>query len=259
MTDRAYADARQRHVLVTGAGTGIGLEVVRDQLRAGFKVWGVGLDEPDSDIEISDEARERFIFVKADVAEQHAVADILATVASSGEPLGGLVNCAGIYPSPADIEHTTLEMWQEIMTVNVTSAFLMCRAAIPLIRQAGGGSIVNIGSVHAVAGAPGQPAYAASKAALAGLTRQLAVDYAHDAIRVNCLLAGAVDTRITRRAIAESGGEQALRLTYEPNALGRVAQPLEVAQIVSFLLGPSSSFITGAAITADGGMTARIL
>jgi NAD(P)-dependent dehydrogenase (short-subunit alcohol dehydrogenase family) len=259
VTDRGYADARQRQVLVTGGGTGIGFEVVRDQLRAGFKVWGVGLDEPDLDIEIPDRERERFIFIKADVTDQQVVSDILATVASSGEPLGGLVNCAGVYPSPADIEHTTLEMWQEVMAVNVTSAFLMCRAAIPLIRQAGGGSIVNIGSVHAVAGAPGQPVYAASKAALAGLTRQLAVDYAHDAIRVNCLLAGAVDTRITRHAIAESGGEQALGLTYDAKALGRIAQPLEVAQIVTFLLSPSSSFITGAAITADGGMTARIL
>jgi NAD(P)-dependent dehydrogenase (short-subunit alcohol dehydrogenase family) len=87
----------------------------------------------------------------------------------------------------------------------------------------------------------------------------LAVDYAKDGIRANCVLAGAVDTRITRRAIAESGGEAALGLTSDTASLGRIAQPREVAEVVSFLLSPSSSFITGAAITADGGMTARIL
>jgi NAD(P)-dependent dehydrogenase (short-subunit alcohol dehydrogenase family) len=259
MTQATGSGATQAGVIVTGAGTGIGLAVALDLLQSGIEVWGVGLDAPEAEGFAPDEVGGRFRFEHADVTDEESVADMVAAVAVSGVRIGGLINCAGIYPAAADIEHTSLADWQRVMTVNVTSAFLMCRAVIPLLRQGGGGAIVNIGSVHAIAGALGQPAYAASKAALVGLTRQLAVEYAGDGIRANCVLAGAVDTRITRRAIAESGGESALGLTSDRKSLGRIAQPNEVAQIVSFLLSPSSSFITGAAITADGGMTARIL
>ena len=259
MTQASESVMTQAGVIVTGGGTGIGLAVTLALLQSGIEVWGVGLDAPESDSVDPDEVGRRFRFEHADVTEEDSVADVVAAVVASGARIGGLVNCAGIYPAVADIEHTSLADWQTVLTVNATSAFLMCRAVIPLLRQNGGGAIVNISSVHAIAGAPGQPAYAASKAALVGLTRQLAVDYAKDGIRANCVLAGAVDTRITRRAIAESGGEAALRLSSSPMSLGRIAQPSEVAEVVSFLLSPSSSFITGAAITADGGMTARIL
>lgn len=253
------SDATKEDVIVTGAGTGIGLSVSLELLRAGMGVWGIGLDAPDFGTALPDHSRDRFRFQLADVTDESTVAEFISAVTSSGSHVVGLVNCAGIYPSAADIEHTTLKEWQTVMTINVTSAFLMCRAVIPLIRNGGGGAVVNIGSVHAIAGAPGQPAYAASKAALLGLTRQLAVDYAKDGIRANCVIAGAVDTRITRRAIRESGGEQSLRLSSSSTALGRIARPSEIAQVVRFLLSPTSSFITGAAITADGGMTARIL
>jgi NAD(P)-dependent dehydrogenase (short-subunit alcohol dehydrogenase family) len=246
-------------VVVTGAGTGIGLAVALDLVQAGIEVWGVGLDSPERHSGAPNEGDERFRFEHADVTDEDSVAEVASAIATAGTRVVGLVNCAGIYPGPADIEHTSLADWEKVLTANATSAFLMCRAVVPLLRQSGGGAIVNIGSVHAIAGAPGQPAYAASKAALVGLTRQLAVDYAKDGIRANCVLAGAVDTRITRRAIAESGGEVALGLSSDIRSLGRIAQPSEVAEVVSFLLSPSSSFITGAAITADGGMTARIL
>ncbi len=256
------ADARrsaQRQVIVTGAGTGIGLAVALEELSRGGIVWGIGLDPPGLDGGVPSESLEHFRFLQADVTDEDAVAGFLEKVASGGGNLTGLVNCAGIYPPPADIEHTSLVDWSKVLTVNLTSAFLMCRGAIPMLRSAGSGSIVNISSVHAIAGAAGQPAYAASKAGMAGLTRQLAVDYAAAGIRVNCVLAGAVDTRITRRAIEESGGEAALRLSTDPRSIGRIAQASEVAEIVSFLLSPASSFITGAAISADAGMTVRIL
>jgi NAD(P)-dependent dehydrogenase (short-subunit alcohol dehydrogenase family) len=246
-------------IVVTGAATGIGLEVVREQLRRGYHVWGLGLDAAEADDFRCRSAEATFEFIETDVTDEAAVARAFVAIARGPWSVVGLVNCAGVYPSPARLEDTHFDDWRKVLQVNLDGTFLVCRAALPALREAGGGAIVNIASVHAIAAAPGQPAYAASKAAIVGLTRQIAVDYASDRIRANCILAGAVDTRITRAAIAEAGSPEALALTFDATALGRIGSPLEIAQVVAFLLGSDSRFITGSALTADAGMTARIL
>ena len=246
-------------VVVTGAATGIGLEVVREQLRRGYRVWGIGLDAAEAEAFRSDHAEAPFEFLETDITNEAAVALAFETIARGPSAVVGIVNCTGIYPPPARIEDTSLDSWRRVLQVNLDGTFLVCRSALPVLRDAGGGAIVNIASVHAIAAAPGQPAYAASKAAIVALTRQIAVDYVGDRIRANCILAGAVDTRITRAAIAEAGSPEALSLTFDETALGRIGSALEIAQIVAFLLGPDSQFINGSAVTADAGMTARIL
>ena len=249
-----------KHIVVTGAAGMVGSHVAEQLLARGDRV--VGVDDLSTG-ELANLAgvlgSDGFEFIETDVTDEAAVARAFVAIARGPWSVVGLVNCAGVYPSPARLEDTHFDDWRKVLQVNLDGTFLVCRAALPALREAGGGAIVNIASVHAIAAAPGQPAYAASKAAIVGLTRQIAVDYASDRIRANCILAGAVDTRITRAAIAEAGSPEALALTFDATALGRIGSPLEIAQVVAFLLGSDSRFITGSALTADAGMTARIL
>ena len=145
------------------------------------------------------------------------------------------------------------------IAVNLTAIFRVCRAALPLLRAAGGGSVVNIASVHADATVPGVPAYAASKAAVVGLTRQMALDYAVDRIRVNALLVGSVATRMTLDGLDAAGGAEALGLSFEKNRIARIADPHEIATAIGFLISDDASFVTGSAMQVDGGLLTRLL
>jgi NAD(P)-dependent dehydrogenase (short-subunit alcohol dehydrogenase family) len=243
-------------VVVTGAATGIGRAICDRLLGDGARVIGAGGDEPEgrSLEEKWRSAGRPFRFEPLDVTAEADVAALFDGL----DTLDSLVNCAGIYPAPERLEDVTLSQWRRVIDVNLTGTFLTCRAALPLLRR-GGGSMVNISSVHAISAAPGQGAYAASKSGITALTRQIAVDYARDGIRANSVLVGSVDTRITRRAIAEAGSAESLGLSFDPTHLGRVATPAEIASVVAFLLSTQASFITGSALLADAGLTARIL
>lgn len=246
-----------RHYVVTGAATGIGSAVASRLVAAGARVTGAGLDHEAGQALAAQWSDNEgvFEFADLDVTGENAVVEFFAAL----DPIDGLVNCAGIYPSDQRLEEVSLDDFRRVLEVNLFGTFLTCRSALPLLRDGGGGSIVNISSVHAVFGAPGQGAYAASKGAIASLTRQIAVEYAVDSIRANSVLVGSVDTRITRAAIAAAGSAAELSLSSDPNGLGRIANASEIAGIVEFLLGDDSSFITASALLADGGLTARIL
>ena len=144
------------------------------------------------------------------------------------------------------------------MRVNLTAVFRVCRASLPELRKAGGGSIVNVASVHALATIPGVPAYAASKGAVLAFSRQLALDYAADLIRVNALIVGSVATRMTLAGVEAAGGAENIGLSFDRRAVGRIADPAEVARTIAFLLSDNSSFVTGSGLVLDGGMTARL-
>lgn len=249
--------AAARHYVVTGAATGIGAAIARRLVDDGARVTGAGLDTDDGRALAAGPrpGAGAFTFTELDVTDEQHIREFFSAL----DPIHGLVNCAGIYPPDQRLEDVSLAEFRQVLDVNLVGTFLTCRSALPLLRQAGGGSIVNISSVHAVAGAPGQGAYAASKGAITSLTRQIAVDYATDSIRANSILVGSVDTRITRAAIAAAGSAADLTLSSDPNSLGRIADAKEIAGIVAFLLDGDASFITGTAMLADGGLTARIL
>lgn len=253
-----------RHVVVSGAATGIGAAVVdRLQVEA-VRVTGIGLD---ADEGRAGQARLRaqgadYTFREVDVTDVGAVEEFgqaFQAGFSGADELAGVVTCAGVYPGDQRLEDITPEQFHRVLDVNLIGTFLLCRSLLPALRRAGGGSVVTISSVHAVAGAPGQGAYAASKAAIAAMTRQIAVDYARDGIRANSVLVGSVNTRITRAAIAAAGSAASLGLSAERTALGRIADAAEVADVVAFLLSEQASFLTGSALLADGGLTSRIL
>lgn len=250
-----------RRVFVTGAATGIGRATAEYLVSEGADVFGAGLDADEGSALAASYAGigTRLLFREADLSRE---TDVRAAVAEAVEGLGGLdavVNCAGIYPTGKRLEDVTDAEWDRTIAVNLTAMFRVCRATLPLLRAAGGGSIVNVASVHAVSTVPGVPAYAASKAAIVGLSRQMALDYAVDYIRVNSVLVGSVGTRMTLDGLEAAGGPEAIGLSFADNAVARIAQPREIGTVIGFLLSDAASFVTGSALLADGGLTARLL
>lgn len=248
-----------KRYLVTGAATGIGAATARVLVARGATVCGIGLDaETGRQLEAELAAKGDFRFMEADLTREEQVTGAVGEASEWLAGLDGTVNCAGVYEEAKKLHELSLGEWERTLAINLTSVFLVSRAAIPLL-QAQGGSIVSIASVHAEATVPRVPAYAASKAAITGLTRQMAIDYAENGIRVNALLVGSVATRITLGAIEAAGSAEALGLTFGRKALARIAMPEEIATSIAFLLSDDASFITGAAMAVDGGLLTRLL
>jgi|SRR5581483_1166819 len=241
--------------LITGGNRGIGLATARLFTQEGARVVIVGRDA-----DAGRAARSQLsnaIFVQANVTRaedcQRAVEE---TIRAFGQ-LNILFNNAGIILRNRNVEATTEAEWDATMETNVKSIFLMSRAALPHLRAAGGGAIVNTASYVGLVGFPGLAAYAASKGAVVNLTRAMALDHARDKIRVNCICPGSVETDMIHSAWRAYGDvEEAARVWAAKHPMNRIASPDEVARVVLFLASADSSFITGAAIPVDGGITA---
>lgn len=191
----------------------------------------------------------------ADVADAQAVGTAFAAIAGHFDgSLQVLVNNAGIAEF-AGIEEASLEAWQRIFAVNVTGTFLCTQAALPLLKPSGG-AVVNMASITGLVGIRKMPAYCASKAAVIGLTRQLAADYSGSGIRVNCLCPGRISGTELDRWILEQDSDAATQAKMAKYPIGRFGRPEEVAQAALFLASDEASFVSGVALAVDGGMTA---
>ncbi|AZO40675.1 SDR family oxidoreductase [Mesorhizobium sp. M7D.F.Ca.US.005.01.1.1] len=248
-----------KRVFVTGAATGIGRATAEYLVAQGARVFGAGLDAEEGKGLAGRYAESQLIFRECDLTREVEVQAAVAAATQQFSRLDAVVNCAGIYPTGKRLEELSDEDWDRTIAVNLTAIFRVCRATLPLLRAAGGGSIVNIASVHADATVPGVPAYAATKAAVVGLSRQMALDYAVDRIRVNAVLVGSVATRMTLDGLEAAGGAEALGLSFEPNRIARIANPSEIATAIGFLISDAASFVTGSAMQVDGGLLARLL
>lgn len=246
-----------KNAILTGGGAGIGLAAARLFGREGARVSILERDGARAE-QAEAGLREAGIDATAfcvDVADATGVAEAFREIADRYEgSVHVLVNNAGIAEF-ASVEEASLASWERIMAVNATGTFLCSQAALPYMK-AQGGAIVNIASIAGTIGIPGMPAYCASKAAVIGLTRQMAADYTGMGIRVNCLCPGRIAGTELDRWIMEGDSDEATRAKLAKYPIGRFGHPEEIAKAALFLSSDEASFVSGAVLTVDGGMTA---
>lgn len=247
-------------VVVTGGAQGIGRAVCELLARRGAAVAILDRDEAAG----TDALRAvelnggRAIFSATDVADFGSVESAVVGARKYFGGVHGLVVSAGIQRYGTALS-TSDEQWDEVLGVNLKGAWNAARATLPLLREAGGGAVVNVSSVQALATQPNVLAYTVSKHGLVGLTRSMAVDFAAENIRVNAVCPGSVDTPMLRWAASlDSDPAGVIDACNRMHPLGRIAQPEEVAEVIAFLLHESSSFVTGAVWTVDGGLLSRL-
>jgi glucose 1-dehydrogenase len=247
----------QKTVLITGAAGGIGRATVQLFAASGWRVIGVDrapFGEP---------FQAEGVYIESDISIESNLESIFSQAHSYTGSLNALVNNAAVQIAKPLLQ-TSVEEWDAVMASNLRSVFLSVKLAHPLFKAAGGGAIVNVSSVHAVATSANISAYAASKGGLLALTRAMAIEFAPDNIRVNAILPGAVDTPMLRAGLNRghvSGGDIQTRLDNlaRKTVNGRVGQPSEIAHAIYFLADETqSSFMTGQAMIVDGGATARL-
>jgi NAD(P)-dependent dehydrogenase (short-subunit alcohol dehydrogenase family) len=247
--------SRPSVAVVTGAGRGIGRATAIALAEAGMVVVGADIGDGSASQAELVRLRPDSTVVSADVSVAADVERVAAAAAERGD-VRAVVNAAGIL-SVTDVLATEEDEWDRVFAVNVKGVYLTSRATIPLLRAAGGGAIVNLSSVHALATVERCAAYAASKGAVLALSRQMAIDYAPDGIRVIPLIVGAVDTEMSRQHAAAFGLEAGHAEPDKP-ALGRMAAPEEIASVIRFLVSPEAGFVTGSPLVADGGLLTHL-
>jgi NAD(P)-dependent dehydrogenase (short-subunit alcohol dehydrogenase family) len=244
-------------VLITGAAGGIGRGTVRLFAEYGWDVIGVDRAK------FGGSFPEGGLFIRADISEPEDLEAIFEKAQARSTSLNALVNNAAIQIAKPLLE-TTVEEWDSVMVSNLRAVFLAAKLAYPLFKAAGGGAIVNVSSVHAVATSANIASYAASKGGLLALTRAMAIEFAADGIRVNAVLPGAVDTPMLHAGLSRGhAGKGSLPERLENLAsktvIGRVGTPAEIAHAIYFLADDlQSSFMTGQALIVDGGATSRL-
>jgi 2-deoxy-D-gluconate 3-dehydrogenase len=238
--------------IVTGGNGGIGFGIARGLAEAGADVVVVGRNEAKSSSAVADlkTCGVRAISILTDVTDTAAVAAMTERTACEFGRIDILVNNAGINvrKPPHLLE---LEEWDSVINANLTSAFLCSKAVHPLMKAAGGGKIINIGSMMSIFGASFTPAYAASKGGIVQFTRSCACAWAADNIQANAVLPGWIDTDLTRRAREQIDGLHDRVLARTPAARWGVSA--DFAGIAVFLASHASDFVTGTAIPVDGG------
>jgi NAD(P)-dependent dehydrogenase (short-subunit alcohol dehydrogenase family) len=241
--------------VITGAGGGMGREAAIVFTQEGARVCAADLDRGAAEDTAAACDGRAFAF-HADVADERAVR---AMYEATSERFGGidvLYNNAGISPADdAGILETSAEAWQRVQDVNTKGVFLCCKHGIPYLLERGGGSVINVASFAAIIGAAtSQISYTASKGAVLSMSRELAVQFARQNVRVNALCPGTVDTPLLRGIWGDDPAAAQRRLVHIP--VGRLAQPREIVNAALFLASDESSYVNGATFVVDGGVTA---
>lgn len=244
--------------IVTGGGSGIGRAIALAFGREGASVAVLGRRREALDGVVKElsylGADSRAVV--CDVTKSEETRRAVESVESAFGGLNVLVNNAGML-SVSTVETISEEDWDRVMETNLKGPFLMSRAVLPAMRRAGGGSIVNVGSVLGLVAMKERAAYCASKGGLTVLTKAMAVDHANENIRVNCVCPAIVETELVKGLFSESeAGKKAREARAGTLPLGRFGQPDDVAELAVFLASDESSWMTGTAIPIDGGLTA---
>lgn len=232
--------------IITGAGSGIGLEVARGLKARGATVFGFDINEG--------EMAPVATFIRCDIGNGQSVTDAFAEFSKQSKQLDILVNNAGI-GSLTTVEHESDEIWEKVLNVNVIGTARVSRSAIPLLRKSKHPAIVNTASIAATDGIPNRAAYSASKGAVLTLTLAMATDHIKDKIRVNAVNPATTDTPWVQRLLNQSEDATAARDALEARQpMGRLVSPAEIASAIIFLASPLQASVTGTTINIDGGM-----
>ena len=257
------ADFNDQVVIVTGGAEGIGEGLCFAFAEAGASVLCADVDDT-AGAAIEERGTElpgSIRYLSGDVSQDPVCAQLVQTAMSDYGGLHIVCNNVGIQPTNSYLPAHELPeaMWDRIIDVNLKSAFLMSRHAIPEMKLQGGGVIINTASVQGLQSAKGVSAYAASKGGMLSLTRQLALEYAEDNIRVLAVNPGTIDTPLVDEALVAMGADsQEFRdQMAAAHPIGRIGKPSEIANVFLFLASDAASFMTGEYVCVDGGMMAK--
>lgn len=239
--------------VITGAGGGMGLAIAQDLLAEGASVLMLDLKAAPEDL---DQASDRVLYRRGDVGDDDFVEASLHEAFRATGRLDYLVNAAGVlwFGRDKSLADTDLAVWDEVLRINLRSMVHTARHAVPLMKESGGGAMVHVASIQALRGDnKPQDAYQASKAAMISLSKSIAVQFAADGIRSNCILPGGTHSPMQTRW---DDDPDLLAAANRSVPLGRVGTPQDMANAVLFLLSEKASYITGTELVVDGGVTA---
>ncbi len=241
--------------LVTGSSYGIGKATAIAFAQRGAKVVLSDWKEDIETVRIIHEMGGEAVFVLCDVSKEEDVKAMVQTAIRHFGRLDYAFNNAGVEGEPGAAPVCTNENWEKVIGINLTGAWYCMKYQIPEILKQGKGAIVNNASIAGLVGFQGMPAYVASKHGLVGLTKNVALDFAQQGLRVNVVCPGVIQTPMIDRFTG--GNEEAIEQFKARKPMGRIGQPEEIAETVMFLCSDASSFITGQAIAVDGGWTVQ--
>jgi len=251
---------RGKIAIITGSASGIGAACAWKFVKEGATVMVVDVndeggrklvEEIKSDGGVAD-------YLHIDVTSPQDIERMISSTVEKFGKIDILLNNVGINPV-SNVVDTSVDVWDKVMQVNLKSAFLGCKAAIPAMVRTGGGVIINMGSVSGLeAGPVSQTAYEVSKAGIIALTKSIAQDFASENIRANCICPGATATPLIKKFIEESMTSDERKAWMGIVPMGRLAEPDEIASVAAFLASDDSSYVTGATIVVDGGRTTGI-
>ena len=251
MSQAITGHLKGRVAVVTGGCGGIGQAICTRFAREGAKVYAADIGE--SDVAAEDGVG----FHRSDVTRESSVVALMEAVERAHGKLDILVNAAGIEIEKS-IEETSLEEWNRIFAVNVTGSFLTSKHALPLLRKAGGGAIVNFGSYDGFIADPSLAAYCATKGAVHALTRAMACDHGPENIRVNAICPGYIDTPMLQSFFGSAGDIESLKSEVRHiHPMRRYGTPEDVANLVNWLAGDEARYASGQLWVLDGGLTAQ--
>ena len=241
-------------VVVTGGGQGIGQGIAQALLEAGATL----IIAQRSQLPVSLAQQPRVHWIEADLAQSSSYQAIADRVQQTHGLVHALVNNAG-FMFEQSLEQMQLDDWNQMLAVNLTAPAYLSRALLPLMRAAGGGSIINIGSIEGLAANPQHAAYCASKGGVHALTKAMAVDLGRDNIRVNAIAPGWIRSDLSDDYInSQQDPQTAWEGLYKMHPAGRVGEPEDVGQLAVYLASEASGFITGQVIVIDGGRTSKL-
>ncbi len=246
-----------RTAIVTGGAQGIGRASVHRFLSEGANVAFFDIDAAEGErAAAAANDADRVVFVHCDLRSEPAVAAAVGQVTDKFGGIDILVNNAGVN-AYFDATAMTSDDWDSVFAIDLKAAWMCAKYALPALSESGHGSIINVASIHALMTIAGMFPYAAAKSGLLGLSRSLALEYAHKNVRVNAICPGYVDTRLVQEWLETQSDPDVVARVMASLPLGRFAQPEEIASLIAYLGSDDASYITGATLSIDGGLSAR--